>query len=79
MTIKYQHIISTQEEFEEFRSSIGNPSPRAANKVISFVDEHCRNFISKSPLLSLATSHIIGHCDVSPRVDAPGFVAVLDE
>lgn len=79
MTIKYQHIISTQEEFEEFRSSIGNPSPRAANKVISYVDEHCSNFISKSPFLSMATSHINGQCDVSPRGDAPGFVAVLDE
>ncbi|WP_226674944.1 pyridoxamine 5'-phosphate oxidase family protein [Mesobacillus jeotgali] len=79
MTINYQHIISTQEEFEEFRSSIGNPSPRAANKVISFIDEHCRNFILKSPFLSLATSHINGQCDVSPRGDAPGFVTVLDE
>ncbi|MBT2682232.1 pyridoxamine 5'-phosphate oxidase family protein [Bacillus sp. ISL-37] len=79
MTIKYKHIISTQKEFEEFRSAIGNPSQRAANKVISFVDDHCRNFISKSPFLSLSTSHISGKCDVSPRGDAPGFVTVLDE
>ena len=79
MLNKYKNIISTKEEFEMFRSSIGNPSPRAANKVISFIDEHCVEFISKSPFLSLATSNIEGQCDVSPRGDAPGFVSVLDE
>lgn len=79
MTTKYKDIISTKEEFEEFRSKIGNPSPRAANKVISFIDEHCVDFISKSPFLSLATSNAEGQCDVSPRGDAPGFVTVLDE
>lgn len=79
MITRYKDIISTQEEFEEFRTSIGSPSPRAANKVISFIDEHCRNFISMSPFLSMATSNADGQCDVSPRGDAPGFVAVLDE
>lgn len=79
MIKKYKEIIFTQEEFEEFRSSIGNPSLRAANKVISFIDDHCREFISKSPFLSMSTSNADGHCDVSPRGDAPGFVAVLDE
>lgn len=79
MISNYKNIISTQEEFEEFRSSIGNPSPRAANKVISFIDDHCKNFILKSPFLSMSTSHADGHCDVSPRGDSPGFVAVLDE
>ena len=79
MISTYKDIISTLEEYEEFRSSIGKPSPRAANKVISFIDDHCKNFISKSPFLSMSTSHADGHCDVSPRGDSPGFVAVLDE
>ena len=79
MTTKYKDIISTKEEFEGFRFAIGNPSPRAANKVISFIDEHCIDFISNSPFLSLATSNADGQCDVSPRGDAPGFVQVLDE
>jgi uncharacterized protein len=79
MTTTYKNIISTKEEFEEFRSLIGNPSQRAANKVISFIDEHCADFISKSPFLSLATSNAEGQCDVTPRGDAPGFVTVLDE
>ena len=79
MTTTYKNIISTKEEFEEFRSFIGTPSQRAANKVISFIDEHCVDFISKSPFLSLATSNAEGECDVTPRGDAPGFVMVLDE
>ncbi len=79
MISNYKDIISTQEEFEEFRSSIGNPSARAANKVISFIDDHCKNFISKSPFLSMSTSHADGQCDVSPRGDSRGFVTVLDD
>ena len=78
MTTKYS-IITSKEEFEEFRNMMGKPSPRAANKVISVMDEHCADFISKSPFLSLATSNADGQCDVSPRGDAPGFVTVLDE
>ncbi|MCM3163320.1 pyridoxamine 5'-phosphate oxidase family protein [Metabacillus litoralis] len=79
MTTTYKNIISTKEEFEEFRTFIGTPSQRAVNKVISFIDEHCVDFISKSPFLSLATSNAEGECDVTPRGDAPGFVMVLDE
>ncbi|WP_409296820.1 pyridoxamine 5'-phosphate oxidase family protein [Peribacillus sp. SCS-26] len=79
MTTKYKNIITTQEEFEEFRSTIGTPSARAANKVISFIDEHCADFISKSPFLSISTSHADGQCDASPRGDEPGFVTVVDE
>lgn len=79
MSIKFKEIISSKEEFEEFRSFIGQPSQRAANKVISFIDQHCRNFISMSPFLTLATSNSEGKCDVSPRGDLPGFVSVLDE
>lgn len=79
MSTKYKDIISTVEEFEAFRTSIGKPSVRAANKVISFLDEHCVDFISKSPFLTMATSNAEGQCDVSPRGDAPGFVTVVDD
>lgn len=79
MSYKFKEIISSKEEFEEFRSFIGQPSQIATNKVISFIDQHCRNFISMSPFLTLATSNSEGKCDVSPRGDFPGFVSVLDE
>lgn len=47
--------------------------------MISTIDEHCREFIGKSPFLVLATSDAEGNCDSSPRGDAPGFVYVLDD
>lgn len=65
--------------YEELRTLFGEPSELAKRKVISFVDEHCRNYISKSPFLVLSTSDENGYTDASPRGDAPGFVLVLDK
>ncbi|WP_040952064.1 MSMEG_1061 family FMN-dependent PPOX-type flavoprotein [Gorillibacterium massiliense] len=64
---------------EELRSMFNDPSPLVENKVISCMDNHCREFIAKSPIVFIATSDSSGNCDVSPRGDAPGFVLVLDE
>ncbi|KAF0820909.1 Phosphohydrolase (MutT/nudix family protein) [Bacillus sp. ZZV12-4809] len=79
MGTKYKNLITTKEEFASFRAEIGQPSARAAAKVIPFIDEHCIDFISKSAFLTLSTSDAAGKCDVSPRGDSPGFVTVLDE
>lgn len=80
MQDEFREVIATEEQFEELRALCGgNPSQRAANKVIPRIDRHCREFIAKSPFLTLATADREGHCDVSPRGDAPGFVHVLDE
>lgn len=70
------HEISS---FEELRTFFGEPSELAKRKVISMVDEHCRNYISQSPFLVLSTSDEKGYTDASPRGDAPGFVLVLDK
>ncbi|MBM7602961.1 PPOX class probable FMN-dependent enzyme [Metabacillus crassostreae] len=75
----FKNVISSKEEFEEFRKEIGSPSERAVNKVISKIDDHCRKFISKSPFLTLSTSNSQGQCDVSPRGDYPGFVTIIDD
>ncbi|WP_226665255.1 pyridoxamine 5'-phosphate oxidase family protein [Metabacillus litoralis] len=75
----FKDMIITQKEFEDFRAEVGTPSERATNKVISHIDDHCREFISKSPFLTISTSNSKGQCDVSPRGDAPGFVTVLDD
>lgn len=79
MHTQFHDVIASQEQFEELRALCGNPSQRAADKVISHLDRHCREFIAKSPFLTLATADRDGRCDVSPRGDAPGFVQVLDE
>ncbi|QDX94274.1 pyridoxamine 5'-phosphate oxidase family protein [Brevibacillus laterosporus] len=64
---------------EELRNLTGTPGPLASNKVIPFLDIHCRSFLAKSPFLLLSTSSNKGLCDASPRGDHPGFVHVLDE
>lgn len=70
------HIIETVEELREL---FGYPSELAEKKVISFLDHHCQDFISKSPFLVISTSDGKGNCDVSPRGDVPGFVYIKNE
>ncbi|MDE2780288.1 MAG: pyridoxamine 5'-phosphate oxidase family protein [Chloroflexota bacterium] len=63
----------------ELRETYRPPAPRAAQKVLDRLDEHCRNFIALSPFCVLSTSNADGQPDASPRGDPPGFVRVLDE
>ncbi len=63
----------------ELRETYRPPAPRAAQKVLDRLDEHCRNFIALSPFCVLSTSNADGWPDGSPRGDPPGFVRVLDE
>lgn len=55
------------------------PPPLIDRKVLPALDGHCRRFIARSPLVMVATADAAGACDVSPRGDPPGFVAVLDD
>ena len=59
------------------------PAPRdgapALRKQIDHLDEHCRDFISRSPFFVLATAAADGTCDTSPRGGPAGFARVLDE
>lgn len=75
-SVSYQDKIETE---EELRSIIGYPSELVKRKVITYIDSHCKDFISRSPFLVISTSDESGYCDVSPRGDRPGFVFVLDE
>ena len=63
----------------ELRDRYGAPSERSLLKELTKLDEHCRNFIARSPFLVIATCGADGLGDCSPRGDAPGFVAVLDD
>ncbi|MEW9671478.1 MSMEG_1061 family FMN-dependent PPOX-type flavoprotein [Ammoniphilus sp. 3BR4] len=63
---------------EELREIVGSPHEAVIKKTITQLDDHCRRFISISPLLFLATSDEEGRGDVSPRGDEPGFVQVLN-
>lgn len=64
---------------EELRLMLGTPSLRGQNKVISRLDEHCKDFIAHSPFVILARSDHEGNCDSSPRGDGPGFVFIVDD
>ncbi|WP_298827949.1 pyridoxamine 5'-phosphate oxidase family protein [uncultured Planococcus sp.] len=70
---------NTIKTVEELREITGKPSELVNNKVISYLDEHCRGFIAKSSFLTLSTADELGFCDVSPRGDAAGFVYVLND
>jgi PPOX class probable FMN-dependent enzyme len=61
------------------RAHFGAVSKLAEHKVLPRLDRHCRAFIALSPFLVLATTDGQGGVDASPRGDAPGFVAVLDD
>jgi PPOX class probable FMN-dependent enzyme len=57
----------------------GAPSEMSLAKQLKQLDQHCRAFIALSPFVVLASCDAQGRCDASPRGDAPGFVAVLDD
>jgi PPOX class probable FMN-dependent enzyme len=69
-------VISTE---AELRAVIGQPSELVMNKVVSRLDDHCRQFIAKSPFVLVATCSSSGLLDVSPKGDPAGFVKVLDD
>jgi uncharacterized protein len=72
----FVNVINSEEALEKV---IGIPSELAQNKVIHHLDEHCKDFISKSPFVLLSTSDHHGRCDVSPRGDSLGFVHCINE
>jgi uncharacterized protein len=72
----FKNIITSR---ETLRTIIRQPSELVIAKEINFLDEHCKNLIALSPFVLIATSNKQGHCDVSPKGDAAGFVQVLDD
>jgi PPOX class probable FMN-dependent enzyme len=66
------------EDAVSLRAYVGTPSKLAIAKELTTIDRHARAFIALSPFLVIASSGPEG-ADASPRGDAPGFVAVLDE
>lgn len=51
----------------------------AALKSLNHLDPHAREFIRRSPFLTIGTQNREGRADVSPRGDPAGFVRVLDD
>jgi uncharacterized protein len=67
------------DDAEQLRAAYGAPNERSLKKQLSRLDKHCRDFIARSPFLVIASADPAGHCDASPKGDAPGFVRVIDD
>lgn len=63
----------------ELRAIYPPQSELVKRKVMPALDRHGRRFIELAPFACVATFRADGGADVSPKGDAPGFVAVLDE
>lgn len=61
------------------RAHYGEPGELARRKQLAALDRHARAFIALSPFLVVASADAAGRADATPRGDAPGFVAVLDD
>lgn len=61
------------------RDIYGTPHTLAAKKQLTYLDKHAKRFLELSPFLVISTQGADGLGDVSPKGDAPGFVAVLDD
>lgn len=75
-TRPFTEVVETEAELREI---MGRPGALAVGKQLDRLDRHCRDFVALSPFALVSTFDSGGNCDVSPRGDAPGFVAVLDE
>ena len=61
------------------REVIAPPSELVTAKEINSLDDYCRDFISRSPFVVIASTDGTGSIDTSPKGDPPGFVRVLDD
>ncbi len=64
---------------DDLRGIYRPPGRGPVDKVIDRLDEHCADFLAKSPFFVLSTADAAGVCDASPKGGPPGFVRVLDE
>jgi PPOX class probable FMN-dependent enzyme len=71
--------LMTIESVDDLRQIYRSAAGGAVAKVIGALDEHCRDFLAKSPFFVLSTADGDGRCDGSPKGGTAGFVEVLDE
>ena len=66
------------ESVDDLRAVYRPPGRGPVDKVIHRLDEHCVEFLAKSPFFVLSTANAEGVCDGSPKGGPPGFVQALD-
>ena len=73
------HFDQTITSVDALREVIAPPHDVVLAKEIPELDDYCRDFISRSPFIVIATTDGNGSMDTSPKGDPPGFVQVLDD
>lgn len=63
----------------DLRTVYRHPRGGPVDKVIDRLDEHCVEFLARSPFFVLSTASAGGVCDGSPKGGSPGFVEALDD
>lgn len=74
--MRFENSITT---LNELREVIPPPGKNVTAKEVDLFDSYCRDFISRSPFVLIASSDGRGSIDISPKGDPPGFVQVLDD
>ena len=74
----FGRLVHSEDDLRDVVAAPPEGAP-ALLKQIDHLDEHCRDFIARSPFFVLATAAADGTCDASPRGGPVGFVRVLDE
>jgi PPOX class probable FMN-dependent enzyme len=76
MTHMDPHAITTPEQLREL---ISPPNNITKTKIVDRLGALESEFIERAPLIFLATADRAGNVSVSPKGDAPGFIAIADE
>jgi len=74
--MEFEETITT---LEGLRDIIAPPNEIVLAKEIGELDDYCRDFISRSPFIIIASTNGKGAVDTSPKGDPAGFVHVLDD
>lgn len=64
---------------DELRTVYRMPRGGPVDKVITELDDHCAEFLAKSPFMVLSTADEDGKVDGSPKGGEPGFAQILDD
>jgi len=63
----------------DLRTVYREPNAGPLDKVIHQLDDHCADFLAKSPFMVLSTADAEGRVDGSPKGGEPGFARVIDD
>jgi PPOX class probable FMN-dependent enzyme len=71
-----QHRVASHADLVEL---LGEPGDLVRAKIVDRLDQHCRDFIVRSPFALLGTVGANGRLDVSPRGGNAGFAEISDD